>query len=135
MSGNNIYHATCLKCGEPNGRKHVWCAKCFSAWRTAARSTPLPDHTQCTNGHPYTPENTYRVKGTGTRKCRTCMRASKLRYDKRKRAIRRLDREARAVAALNAHLLDHLKAWEAVAAAAEALSEAAPGPGPSGNAS
>lgn len=121
MSGNNVYHATCLKCGEPNGRVHVWCAKCFNAWRTEARGTVPRDRTQCSNGHAYTPENTYRVRGMGrgTRKCRTCMRASKLRYDKRKRAIRRQGQEALA----------------AVESAAAAWSEAAPGPAPSGSAS
>lgn len=135
MSGNNVYHATCLKCGKPNGRVHVWCAKCFNTWRTEARGAAPRDHTQCSNGHPYTPENTYRVRGRGTRKCRTCMRASKKRYSQRRTAIRRRDRERRALDALNAHLLDHRNAWEAEAAAEAALSEAAPGPGPSGSAS
>lgn len=30
--------------------------------------------THCPRGHEYTPENTYRFRGTGTKKCRECSR-------------------------------------------------------------
>lgn len=45
----------------------------------AARSATL-----CANGHPWTPENTYRHPAQGSRICRSCTRAAAARYAIRK---------------------------------------------------
>lgn len=44
--------------------------------------------TECVNGHPYTPENTYLRpgKGHGRRDCRTCIRERAARYAARRKA-------------------------------------------------
>lgn len=41
---------------------------------------------RCNNGHPFTPENTYRRRdGRGQRQCRTCAREAQRRYAARRR--------------------------------------------------
>jgi HNH endonuclease len=42
--------------------------------------------TECKRGHPFTPENTYRVPGTGRRSCLTCRRQLARDYARRQRA-------------------------------------------------
>lgn len=46
----------------------------------------------CVNGHPFTPENTYRTPGDGHRACRACMRDSARRYQARKTEVQ-VDRD------------------------------------------
>lgn len=41
--------------------------------------------THCDSGHEFTPENTY-IARNGTRKCRTCRRAAKVRFDSARKA-------------------------------------------------
>lgn len=41
--------------------------------------------THCQNGHEFTPENTYIIPGTGSRLCRTCSRAYKAEWKRRRR--------------------------------------------------
>jgi hypothetical protein len=51
------------------------CVKCHAKRGDKARQT------HCKLGHPFTAENTIRINGNGTRKCRECRRA----YDRRRR--------------------------------------------------
>lgn len=55
------------------------CQRCNSA-----RSHPKPRRTACSNGHEYTPENT--IWTTNGRRCRTCQRAARARYEQKRRA-------------------------------------------------
>lgn len=48
---------------------------------------PKLRRTECSNGHPYTPENTT-INKAGHRRCRECRRKVVLRYEARKRALR-----------------------------------------------
>ena len=43
--------------------------------------------TFCCNGHEFTKENTYRKPNTNHRNCRKCLRATRLRYDARQKAM------------------------------------------------
>jgi len=49
-------------------------------------SRRLSHATACKYGHEYTPENTYRRPDSGSRMCRTCLRAAERRKRERKRA-------------------------------------------------
>ncbi|MEV7154850.1 HNH endonuclease signature motif containing protein [Streptomyces misionensis] len=56
----------------------------------ARRSAPA-QKTECVNGHPYTPENTYLKpeKSRGRRGCRACVREATRRYEARKKGATR----------------------------------------------
>lgn len=55
--------------------------------RGVGRGAKEARQTECINGHPFSPENTYYQPSTGSRKCRLCQR---IRNRERKRLVRAL---------------------------------------------
>lgn len=70
-------------CVRPEHLRSVTPGENVMAPGSLSMSKRNSEKTECVNGHPYTPENTYRIPKTGTRLCRTCMREQR---QKRKRA-------------------------------------------------